>query len=130
MRRSKAEEDDLLPVKALLGVLVERVVSDEEIDAFVDGFVVSGEDGEDDEEEQGGAAYQYAETAAGRLRYTVQGEGAETVLLVHGFGGDLDNWIFNFDTLAAGSTVAALDLPGSGPAPAPTSPPTRPAPHW
>ena len=96
-------------MKALLRVLVERVVSDEEIDACVEGFVVP--------EEEQGPAYQDAETAAGRLRYSVQGEGAETVLLVHGFGGDLDNWIFNFDTLAAGSTVAALDLPGSGPGP-------------
>ena len=118
LRRLVAREGDLLPVKALLGVLVEGEVSDEEIDAFVDGFVVPEDGGEDDEEEQG-PAYQYAETAAGRLRYMSQGEGAETVLLVHGFGGDLDNWLFNLDALAAGSTVVALDLPGHGPAPTP-----------
>ena len=124
LRRLVAEEGDLLPVKALLGVLVEGEVSDEEIDAFVEGFVVP-EDEEEDEEEEG-IAYQHADTAAGRLRYTVQGEGAETVLLIHGFGGDLDNWLFNLDALAAESTVVALDLPGHGPSPAPIPDPTVP----
>ena len=125
LRRLIAEEGDLLPVKALLGVLVEGEVSDEEIDAFVEGFVVP-EDGEDEDEEEEGIAYQYAETAAGRLRYTTQGEGAETVLLIHGFGGDLDNWLFNIDALAAESTVVALDLPGHGPSPAPIPDPSVP----
>ena len=122
LRRLVAEEGDLLPVKALLGVLVEGEVSEEEIDAFVAGFVVPVEEEGDEEEE--GLAYRYAETAAGRLRYTVQGEGPETILLIHGFGGDLDNWLFNLDALAAGSTVVAFDLPGHGPAPAPIPEPS------
>ena len=124
LRRLVAEEGDLLPVKALLGVLVEGEVSDEEIDAFVEGFVVPEDD--DEEEEEVGPAYEYAETAAGRLRYTKQGEGGETVLLIHGFGGDLDNWLFNLDALAAESTVVALDLPGHGPSPTPIPDPTVP----
>ena len=125
LRRLVAREGDLLPVKALLGVLVEGDVSEDEIDAFVAGFVVPEEDDEDDEEEQG-PSYEYAETSAGRLRYTVQGEGAETVLLIHGFGGDLDNWLFNIDAIAAASKVVALDLPGHGPAPAPIPDPGVP----
>jgi len=124
LRRLVAEEGDLLPVKALLGVLVEGEVGEDEIDAFVEGFVVPVD--EDEEEEEEGIAYQYAETAAGRLRYTVQGEGAETVLLIHGFGGDLDNWLFNLDALAAESTVVAFDLPGHGPSPAPIPEPSVP----
>ena len=65
------------------------------------------------------------ETAAGRIRYAVRGEGAETVLLIHGFGGDLDNWLFNLDALAAESTVVALDLTGSRPGPDPDPRPFR-----
>ena len=129
LRRLVAEEGDLLPVKALLGVLVEGEVSDEEIDAFVEGFVVPADedgDGDGDGEEERGPAYRYAETAAGRIRYTAQGEGAETVLLIHGFGGDLDNWLFNLDALAAEATVVALDLPGHGPAPTPIPDPSVP----
>jgi pyruvate dehydrogenase E2 component (dihydrolipoamide acetyltransferase) len=33
---------------------------------------------------------------------------------VHGFGGDLDNWLFNIDVLAGKTRVYALDLPGHG----------------
>ena len=36
------------------------------------------------------------------------------VVLVHGFGGDLDNWLFNIDSLARKTRVYALDLPGHG----------------
>lgn len=124
LRRKVADTGDLLPVKALLGVLVQGDVSEEDVDAFVAGFEVPPD--EEDEEEEEGIAYQYAETAAGRLRYTVQGEGGETVLLIHGFGGDLDNWLFNLDALAAGNTVVALDLPGHGPSPAPIPEPSVP----
>ncbi|MCB1719447.1 MAG: acetoin dehydrogenase dihydrolipoyllysine-residue acetyltransferase subunit, partial [Candidatus Competibacteraceae bacterium] len=45
---------------------------------------------------------------------TRQGNGDQTVLLIHGFGGDLDNWLFNLGELAAKHTVYALDLPGHG----------------
>ena len=48
------------------------------------------------------------------MRYTKRGSGDTTVLLIHGFGGDLDNWLFNADALAEGATVYALDLPGHG----------------
>ena len=34
---------------------------------------------------------------AGQLRVVVQGDGDEAVLLLHGFGGDADNWQFNLD---------------------------------
>ena len=124
LRRKVADTGDLLPVKALLGVLVQGDVSEEEIDAFVAGFEVPPE--EEDEEEEEGVAYRYAETAAGRLRYTVQGEGGETIVLIHGFGGDLDNWLFNIGALAAGNTVIALDLPGHGPSPTPIPEPSVP----
>ena len=36
------------------------------------------------------------------------------MILIHGFGGDHNNWLFNQDTLAASSLVYALDLPGHG----------------
>ena len=40
-------------------------------------------------------------------------------MLLHGFGGDLGNWLFNQEPLSAGGgevgrTVIALDLPGHG----------------
>ena len=35
-------------------------------------------------------------------------------MLVHGFGGDLDNWLFNIDAITDAGPVYALDLPGHG----------------
>ncbi len=40
--------------------------------------------------------------------------GAAPVVLIHGFGGDSDNWLFNIDELAKSRPVYALDLPGHG----------------
>jgi pyruvate dehydrogenase E2 component (dihydrolipoamide acetyltransferase) len=41
-------------------------------------------------------------------------EGEAPLVLIHGFGGDLNNWQFNQPALAEGRTVYALDLPGHG----------------
>ena len=48
------------------------------------------------------------------MRYADRGFGDSVVLLLHGFGGDLDNWMFNLDSLAEKHRVLALDLPGHG----------------
>ncbi len=111
LRRRVGQPDTVYPVKTLLGVIADPAVPDSEIDAFVAAFVVPSAD--EDEEEQG-PKYEFADTAAGNLRYAKRGDGAETILLIHGFGGDLDNWLFNIDALAESATVYALDLPGHG----------------
>ena len=112
LRRKVAAEGDVLPVKALLGVLAPAEVSDEDIDAYVAAYVTPA----DDEEEEGAtaSAYQFAEVDGLRVRYARKGTGAQIVLFIHGFGGDLDNWLFNLDALAEGHTVVALDLPAHG----------------
>lgn len=112
LRRAIGAEGTVYPVKALLGVIADPIVADAEIDTYVANYVTPAVDGDD--EEAGGPAYSFLETAAGRLRYAASGEGTETVVLVHGFGGDLDNWLFNIDALAQKARVYALDLPGHG----------------
>jgi pyruvate dehydrogenase E2 component (dihydrolipoamide acetyltransferase) len=111
LRRVIGQPDTVYPVKALMGVLTEEGVPDSEIDAFVESYVVPAtEEGEAD----AGPQYEYADTPAGKLRYAKRGDGGETVILIHGFGGDLDNWLFNIDAIAENATVYALDLPGHG----------------
>lgn len=111
LRRRVGLPDTVYPVKTLLGVIADATVPDTEIDAFVAGYVTPAAD--EGEEEQG-PKYEFVETAAGNLRYAQRGSGGETVILLHGFGGDLDNWLFNIDALAETATVYALDLPGHG----------------
>jgi pyruvate dehydrogenase E2 component (dihydrolipoamide acetyltransferase) len=49
------------------------------------------------------------------IRYARRGDPEGTpVLFIHGFGGDLDNWLFNIDAIAEKTPVIALDLPGHG----------------
>ncbi len=38
----------------------------------------------------------------------------ETVLFIHGFGGDLSTWMFNQGAIAEQFRTIAVDLPGHG----------------
>jgi pyruvate dehydrogenase E2 component (dihydrolipoamide acetyltransferase) len=112
LRRKVAKDGETLPVKALLGVLAESEVSDADIDAFVAAYEVPAaeEDGGD-----AGPAFDWAEVEGIRVRYARRGpERGVPLLLLHGFGGDLGNWLFNLDPLAEATPVLALDLPGHG----------------
>ena len=112
LRRKVAQPGETLPVKALLGVLADASVSDAEIDAYVAAFEVpAAADGD----EEAAPAYSHAEIDGLRVRYVRRGQEAGVpVLFIHGFGGDLDNWLFNLDALAKTAPVIALDLPGHG----------------
>jgi pyruvate dehydrogenase E2 component (dihydrolipoamide acetyltransferase) len=45
---------------------------------------------------------------------TVGGSGGDPIVLVHGYGGDKNSWLFVQEPLSADATVYALDLPGHG----------------
>jgi len=113
LRRKVARADDVLPIGALLGVLAPAEVDDATVDAFVAEFQASyvppaAEEGEE------GPGYQFVEVGGLRLRYAQRGDAGPAVVLIHGYGGDCDNWLFNLDALAAAARVYALDLPGHG----------------
>jgi len=110
LRRKVAGEGDVLPVKALLGVLAPPTVSEGQIDDFIQSWVVADVD-EDDEEQV--SVDRFIEVNDLRVRYVRKGEGTETLLFIHGFGGDLNNWLFNLDAFPD-ATVVALDLPAHG----------------
>lgn len=112
LRRIVAQSGELLPVKALLAVLAEPEVSDDQIDAYIAAFEVPAADSGD---EDTGPAFDSAVVDGIRVRYARRGTEAGTpVLFIHGFGGDLNNWLFNLDALAERHPVIALDLPGHG----------------
>lgn len=113
LRRVLALSDETLPVGALLGVVVEGEASDAEIDAVIEGFQ-AGFVSNAAEAETSGPSAQKVEVGGRLLRYLDLGEGGTPLVLVHGFGGDLNNWLFNQPALAAERRVIALDLPGHG----------------
>src|SRR6202008_1049536 len=60
-------------------------------------------------------APQRIETPLGPIQYLEAGPAeASAVVLIHGFGGDLNSWLFVQPALAEQYRAIALDLPGHG----------------
>jgi len=113
LRRQIARQDETLAVGALLGIVVEGDASEAEIDAVVEQFQAAFVPGAGAEEDLGPKP-QKVELDGRVIRYFERGAGGIPLVLVHGFGGDLNNWLFNHPVLAAERRVIALDLPGHG----------------
>ena len=111
LRRRVAGSGDAVPVGGLLAVVADPAVPDADVEAFVESFAASFVPEEEGAET--GPQPEVIELEGRRIRFVRQGEG-DPIVLLHGFGGDLDNWLFNRDALAEVGTVWALDLPGHG----------------
>jgi pyruvate dehydrogenase E2 component (dihydrolipoamide acetyltransferase) len=123
LRRIIAASGATLPIGALLAVSAPPEVPDDEIDAFIAGFVAPEPASADAPDEADEAGPREIEAGGRRLRVLdiVEGGHADRapIVLVHGFGADLNAWMFNQPALAAGvlangRRVVALDLPGHG----------------
>jgi pyruvate dehydrogenase E2 component (dihydrolipoamide acetyltransferase) len=115
LRRYVAQEQEELPIGALIAVIADPAVPDAEIDAFVGQFrtefaarprEAEAASAEPPTVEVGGRAIRYFETGADNEGWPI--------ILIHGFGGDLNNWLFVQPTLSERHRVIALDLPGHG----------------
>ena len=114
LRRVVAAEGATLPIGGLLAVVAPDETSDAEIDAFVAGFVVP-EMSEDGEAAAEGPAPREIEIGGKRLRYLEMGAGdGPPIVFIHGFGADLNSWMFNQPALAEKHRTVALDLSGHG----------------
>ena len=114
LRRRVVAEGETVPVGALLAVVTEAGVPDGEIDAFIENFQAAFEVTAAAEAEA--APEPVLVEAGGRqINYLRSGTGTGVpIVMVHGFGGDLNNWLFNQPALAESHDVIALDLPGHG----------------
>jgi pyruvate dehydrogenase E2 component (dihydrolipoamide acetyltransferase) len=113
LRRIVARPGATLPIGGLMAVLAPSDIGDAEIDAFVAGFAVPESIG-DDSVEADAAAPREIEIGTKRLRYLDLGKGEPPILFIHGFGADLNTWMFNQSALAERHRTIALDLPGHG----------------
>jgi pyruvate dehydrogenase E2 component (dihydrolipoamide acetyltransferase) len=116
LRRQVASEGDVRPVGALIGVIADADEGDDEIDAFITEF-----ESHFATEEQTGIKAPLPEVVQVygkpiRFLKVAGSDGASgtPMLLIHGFGGDYLNWMFNQGALAAARDVYAIDLPGHG----------------
>ena len=114
LRRIAAQTGETLPVGALIAVLADEDVADAAIDAFVARFQADFVPGE---VEESGEQLALSTVEAGPFQIRVGQAGAGDalpILLIHGFAGDLNNWLFNIEAIAAKRPVVAIDLPGHG----------------
>ena len=113
LRRKVAKPGQVVPVAGLVAVIADASVPDSEIDAFIADFQATFVP-EEAGEEIAGPKPEMEEVYGQTVRYLRRGEGGEPAILIHGFGGDLNNWLFNHESLSANRAVYALDLPGHG----------------
>jgi pyruvate dehydrogenase E2 component (dihydrolipoamide acetyltransferase) len=114
LRRRLVGEGETVPVGALLAVVAESSVGDAAIDAYVTEFQASFA-ALAAEAAEAAPEPEFVEASGRRLRYLKLGDaGGPPILFIHGFGGDLNNWLFNQPPLSEQHTTYALDLPGHG----------------
>jgi len=114
LRRQVVAEGETVPVGALLGLVAEPTVDEAALDAYVAdfnaNFSVAAAAAEMSAPEP-----QAVDAGGHTINYLRTGEeGAPPLVLIHGFGGDLNNWLFNQPALSDAHDVVALDLPGHG----------------
>lgn len=115
LRRIVAAEGETLPVGALIAVVADPAVSEAELDGFIADFQASFTPEAEEGESAQALALATVEAAGRQVRLGRAGEGAgPPVVLIHGYSGDLNNWLFNVEALAARGPVVAVDLPGHG----------------
>ncbi len=112
LRRQVAGVGTTLPVGGLIGVIAGSDATDAAIESLVAQFEA---DFVPEALAAEGPVPQQVEIGGRRINYLVMGDGAATsLLLIHGFGGDLTTWMFNQSALAETRPVIALDLLGHG----------------
>lgn len=113
LRRIVADAGSAAPVGATIAVLAPAEVPDAEVDEVVEAAraeIASGA-----LEDAGGPAERSVEVGGRTITVASLGEGDATpVVLVHGYGGDANSWLFVQEPLADGRPVHALNLPGHG----------------
>ena len=115
LRRIVAQPGETLPVGALIGVLAEPAVAEAEIDTFIADFQAQFTPAEADGEGDQLMRISTIPLGARSIRIGQAGpDDGVPVVLIHGYSGDLNNWLFNVEALAAHYPVVAIDLPGHG----------------
>jgi pyruvate dehydrogenase E2 component (dihydrolipoamide acetyltransferase) len=112
LRRILGQPGQTLPCGQLIGVIADAGASDAEIESFIENH--KHDAGTAAEGATAKPEPSFVEIGGRRIRFLEQGSGGVPALFVHGFGGDLENWMFNQPAVAATRRTIAVDLPGHG----------------
>jgi pyruvate dehydrogenase E2 component (dihydrolipoamide acetyltransferase) len=113
VRRIVARVGEDVPVSGTIALIAPLDVGDDALDAAAAEARAVIDAGVPDEA-AGGPAVETAEVGGRKISYVGTGQDGDVVLLVHGYGGDRNSWLFLQEPMAARYRVYALDLPGHG----------------
>lgn len=109
--RRIGEVDETYAVGTLLGVIADANTDGSEIEEFIAQFEATESTRSDG---VGGPQPEFVDVDGHRIRYLRLGEEGDPVVFLHGFAGDLQNWMFVQPEIAADHVTIAIDLPGHG----------------
>jgi len=112
LQKIVAHSGEVLPVAALIGVITDGAVSDDEISAFIEQENAAA--AEVDEAPDPLTISKVFEWEGLNIRYIDSEDGEDPLICLHGFGGDKNNWQFNLAALAPNRRVLAPDFPSHG----------------
>jgi pyruvate dehydrogenase E2 component (dihydrolipoamide acetyltransferase) len=116
VRRIVARTGEDVPVSGTIALIAPAEVSDDALDtAVLEARAVIDAGVPDDA--GAGAELQTADVGGRKISYAgaaPESQDGDVILLVHGYGGDRNSWLFLQEPLAAKYRVYALDLPGHG----------------
>jgi pyruvate dehydrogenase E2 component (dihydrolipoamide acetyltransferase) len=110
LRRRVAAVGEVVPVGGLLGVIADATVSENAIEKFMASFQASTTA----TELTLSTKPQRVSIGDRRLNCLDEGTGPMPIILLHGFGGNIDTWLLNRPALAEEHRVICVDLPGHG----------------
>jgi pyruvate dehydrogenase E2 component (dihydrolipoamide acetyltransferase) len=113
VRRIIARVGEDVPVSGTIALIAPAGITDEELDAAVLEARAVIDAGVPDDA-AGAPELQTADVGGRKISYAGAGQDGDVILLVHGYGGDRNSWLFLQEPLAAKYRVYALDLPGHG----------------
>ncbi len=113
VRRIVARVGEDVPVSGTIALIAPADVTDNDLEAAVAQARAVIDAGVPDDAVSG-PELQTADVGGRKISYAGGGQDGDVVLLVHGYGGDRNSWLFLQEPLAARYRVYALDLPGHG----------------
>ena len=114
LQKIVAHSGEVLPVAALIGVITDGAVSDDEISAFIEQENAAAAAAAVDEAPDPLTISKVFEWEGLNIRYIDSEDGEDPLICLHGFGGDKNNWQFNLAALAPNRRVLAPDFPSHG----------------
>lgn len=112
LRRVVADRGREVPVGGIIALVAPAEVPEADLDAAAAEAAARLASGE--VEEPIGPAVGSVEVGGRSISYASLGDGPEVAVLVHGYGGDKNSWLFVQEPLAKSRSVHAVDLPGHG----------------